>query len=203
MKLYDGGRAPNPRRVRIFLAEKGIEIPMVQIDLGALQQKSPEISALNPLMRVPILEFDDGSALCETVAICRYFEEIQPDPPLMGLDARDRADVEMWNRRMELNLSAAIAAVARHGNKAMAVLEPVQVPEWAEFNRQRIPDILKWLDGALAGRDYIAGPRYTIADITALCALDFMKVTKIPMGEENVNLLRWHRTVSERPSARA
>ncbi len=109
MKLYDGGRAPNPRRVRIFLAEKGLSVPMVQVDIMAGEQKAPEIAALNPMMRVPILEFDDGTVLSESVAICRYFEEMHPEPPLMGVDARDRATVEMWNRRMELNLGLAIA----------------------------------------------------------------------------------------------
>lgn len=203
MKLYDGGRAANPRRVRIFLAEKGISVPLVQVDLMALQQKTPEIMALNPLMRVPILELDDGTALTESVAICRYFEELHPEPPLMGTDARDRALVEMWNRRMELNLGAAIGAVARHGIKGMATLEPIQVPEWADFNRGLVPGLLQWLNDELAERDFIAGPRYTIADITALCMIDFMKVTKMPIGENNQNLLRWHRSVSDRPSAQA
>lgn len=203
MKLYDGGRAPNPRRVRIFLAEKGLSVPMVQVDIMALEQKAPEIAALNPMMRVPILEFDDGTVLSESVAICRYFEEIHPDPPLMGIDARDRATVEMWNRRMELNLGLAIAAVARHGNKAMAVLEPVQVPDWADLNRDLIPDLLALLNSELAGREFIAGPRYTIADITALCMLDFMKVTRIPIPEDHTHLLRWHGAVRGRPSAKA
>lgn len=203
MKLYDGGRAPNPRRVRIFLAEKGLSVPMVQVDIMALEQKAPEIAALNPMMRVPILEFDDGTVLSESVAICRYFEEMHPDPPLMGIDARDRATVEMWNRRMELNLGLAIAAVARHGNKAMAVLEPVQVPDWADLNRDLIPDLLALLNSELAGREFIAGPRYTIADITALCMLDFMKVTRIPIPEDHTHLLRWHGAVRGRPSAKA
>jgi len=203
MKLYDGGRAPNPRRVRIFLAEKGISIPVVPVDIMALEQKSPVIAGLNPMMRVPILELDDGSALAESVAICRYFEEIQPEPPLMGVDAKDRAVVEMWNRRMELNLGAAIGAVARHGNKGMATLEPVQVPEWADFNRTLVPGLLAWLNGELADREFIAGSRYSIADITALCMIDFMKVTRMPIGDDNIHVLRWHRTVSERPSAKA
>lgn len=203
MKLYDGGRAPNPRRVRIFLAEKGISVPVVPVDIMALEQKSPAVTALNPLMRVPILELDDGSALSESVAICRYFEELHPEPALMGTDALDRANVEMWNRRMELNLGAAIGAVARHGNKGMATLEPVQVPEWADFNRGLVPGLLSWLNEELAGREFIAGSRYTIADITALCMIDFMKVTKIPIGDTNRHLLRWHGAVSGRPSAKA
>lgn len=203
MKLYDGGRAPNPRRVRIFLAEKGISVPTVQIDIMALEQKGASIHALNPLMRVPILELNDGTAIAESVAICRYFEALHADPALMGRGAQDQALVEMWNRRMELNLGSAIGAVARHGNKGMVTLEPVQVPEWAEFNRLQVPGLLSWLNGELADREYIAGAHYSIADITALCMIDFMKVTKIPLGEDNVHLLRWHEAVSGRPSATA
>lgn len=203
MKLYDGGRAPNPRRVRIFLAEKGISVPMVQIDIMALEQKRAPIHALNPLMRVPILELDDGTAIAESVAICRYFEALHPDPALMGRGSLDQALVEMWNRRMELNLGAAIGAVARHGNKGMVTLEPVQVPEWADFNRAQVPGLLAWLNGELADREFIAGAHYSIADITALCMIDFMKVTKIPLGEDNVHLIRWHEAVSGRPSATA
>ena len=121
----------------------------------------------------------------------------------MGVDAVDRAVVEMWNRRMELNLGAAIAAVARHGIKGMAALEPEQLPQWAEFNRALVPGLLAWLNGELADREFIAGPRYSIADITALCMIDFMKLTRIPVGDDLVHLLAWHRAVSERPSAKA
>jgi glutathione S-transferase len=203
MKLYDGGRAPNPRRVRIFLAEKGVSVPTVQVDIMAGEQRSEAIARLNPLMRVPILELDDGTAIAESVAICRYFEEVQPDPPLFGTDARDKAIVEMWNRRLDLNLGLWVSSAARHGLESMAALEPVQVKEWAEFCRPRIVEFLDWLDRDLVGRDFIAGPRFTIADITALCVVDFMKVVRIRLEERHGTLRRWHETVSARPSAAA
>ncbi|MEM8813406.1 MAG: glutathione S-transferase family protein [Pseudomonadota bacterium] len=203
MRLYDGGRALNPRRVRIFLAEKGIDVPKVDIDVMAGDQRSPEIVALNPMMRVPILVLDDGTVISESIAICRYFEEIQPDPPLMGRDPVDKARVEMWNRQMELDLGYAILAVARHGHPALKPIEPIQLADWSDLNRKKIPDLLAFLDRELANKEFIAGDAYTIADITALCMLDFMKITKIPVPDHHTNLLRWRKSVSERPSARA
>ena len=129
MLLYDGGRAPNPRRVRIFLAEKGVEVPMKPVNMGELEHRSDEITSLNPLQRLPVLELDDGTILTESVAICRYFEALHPDPPLMGHDALDRAVVEMWNRRMELHLLATVANAFRHTHPAMQDWEVPQVQE--------------------------------------------------------------------------
>lgn len=203
VKLYDGGRAPNPRRVRIFLAEKGIEVPLEPIDIGALDQKSPEFTALNPYQRTPVLELADGTVISESVAICRYFEEIQPEPPLMGVDARDKAVVEMWNRRIELNLYNSAAAVFRHLHPAMATMEVPQIADWGEANRSKALEQIEFLDAELADRRYIAGDRYTIADISALCAIDFCKPAKIKVPEQLANLHRWHADVSARPSARA
>jgi glutathione S-transferase/endonuclease YncB( thermonuclease family) len=203
MKLIDGGRAPNPRRVRIFLAEKGIEIPLQPLDIGALEQKDESFRAINPMQRVPVLILDDGTAISESVAICRYFEEIQPEPPLMGTDPLDKALVEMWNRRMELNLMAGVAAAFRHLHPAMREMEVPQVPEWGEANKAKVMDLLKWLDEELAGRRFIAGDRFTIADITALVAVDFMKPAKLAVPEDHANLRRWHEEVSSRPSASA
>jgi glutathione S-transferase len=159
MKLYDSKMAPNPRRLRIFLAEKGIQIPDEQVDLAKAQNRAPEFLKINPYGGVPVLELDDGTNLAESVAICRYFEETHPEPRLMGVDARDKALVEMWQRRMELNLLAMVAGAA--------------------------------------------GERYTIADITALVAIDFAKLIKLRITPEQKNLARWHETVSSRPSAKA
>jgi glutathione S-transferase len=203
MKLIETARAPNPRRVRIFLAEKGIEIPTEQVDLGALEHKKPGFSDLNPMQRVPILVFDDGSTLCESVAICRYFEETQPEPPLMGRDARDKAFVEMWERRMEFEFLRKVMHVFRHTHPHMAELEVPQVAEWGEANRPRVEQMLEFLDGELAGRRFIAGDDYTIADITALVATDFLKPAKIERPESLTNLARWYEEVSSRPSAKA
>ena len=202
MRLYDGGRAPNPRRVRIFLAEKGMQVPIEHIDLASLQHKSAEFTALNPLQRVPVLVLDDGTVITESIAICRYFEGLRPEPPLFGRGAREEALVEMWNRRVELNLYQAVSAVFRHLHPAMKEME-AQIPEWGEANRPRVFEFLGLLDRELKDRMFVAGDHYTIADITTLVAVDFMRPAKLIMPEEFVNLRRWHGQVGERPSATA
>jgi glutathione S-transferase len=203
MKLYDGGRAPNPRRVRVYLAEKGITVPMQQVDLGTMAQKSPDYTAINPLQRVPALELDDGTILTESVAICRYFEVLQPEPPLFGVGAKEAAIVEMWQRRVELHLFWPVTQVFRHLHPAMKVMEVPQVPDWGEANKPRVMEFLTLLDAELKGRRYIAGDRYSVADITGLCAIDFMKPAKLAVPETMANLKRWHAEVSARPSAAA
>lgn len=203
MRLIETAPAPNPRRVRIFLAEKGIEIPTDQVDLGALEHKNPDFVSYNPMQRVPVLVLDDGSTLSETIAICRYFEETQPEPALMGVDARDKAHVEMWQRRMELELLYPVMHLFRHTHPHMAKLEVPQVAEWGEANRPRIVKMLEFLDGELANRKFIAGENYTIADITALVAIDFMKPAKVERPESLANLARWYDEVSSRPSTKA
>lgn len=203
MKLYDGGLAPNPRRVRIFLAEKSIEVPLVPVDMEEMGHRSAEITARNPLQRLPVLELDDGTILTETVAICRYFEGLQPEPPLMGVDVLDKAVVEMWSRRMELNLLAPVGHAFRHLHPAMIEWEVPQVPEWGEANKPKVIEVLKWLDVELTEREFIAGERYTIADITAMIAIDFMKPARITLPEECANVRRWYTNMRARPSARA
>jgi glutathione S-transferase len=203
MKLFDGGRAPNPRRVRVFLAEKGISVPLVPIDMGALEHKKEAISSRNPLMRLPVLEFDDGTILCESVAICRYFEELQPEPALFGRGALGKAMVEMWQRRMELNLLGAVAAAFRHIHPAMREWEIPQIPEWGEANKPKALDFLGILDRELASREFAAGDEYSIADITGLIAIDFMKPARIVVPEELAHVRRWHKAIAGRPSASA
>jgi glutathione S-transferase len=203
MKLYDSKAAPNPRRTRIFLAEKGIELPMKQVDIMAKQHYSPEYSAINPLQRMPALVLDDGTVISESIAICRYFEALQPEPPLFGIGAKDQAIVEMWQRRCELNLFFTVAHVFRHTHPAMKELEVPQVPTWAEANRPRVLDFLRILDAELGKHAFVAGERYTVADITALCSVDFMKPARIALPGELANLRRWHADVSARPSAKA
>src|SRR5437588_2946549 len=202
MKLYDGGRAPNPRRVRIFLSEKGMSIPVEKIDLAALQHKSAEFTALNPLQRVPVLVLDDGTVITESIAICRYIEGLRPEPPLFGRGALEEALVEMWNRRIELNLYQAVSAVFRHLHPAMKDMEE-QVPEWGEANKPRALDFLAFLDGELRDRLFIAGDHFTVADITGLVSVDFMKPAKVELAVAVTNIKRWHAQVSSRPSARA
>ena len=203
MKLYDGGRAPNPRRVKVFLAEKGITVPTEQVDLGKLAHKSPAYTSVNPLQRVPALELDDGTVLCESIAICRYFEQLQPEPALFGTGAKEMAIVEMWERRIEFHLLGPISHVFRNSHPAMKEMEVPQVPAWAEANKPRVMDFLALLDRELGARRYIAGEHYTVADITGMIAVDFMKPAKLAMPEGLNNLKRWHEDVSSRPSAKA
>ena len=203
MKLYDGGRAPNPRRVTVFLAEKGIEVEKVPVDMGQLGHKSEEVTRLNPLQRLPVLVLDDGTAISESVAICRYFEELHPESPLMGTDAKDKAIVEMWNRRMELIFLSAVANAFRHTHPAMKEWEVPQLAEWGEINRPKALNFLEMLDKELADREFIAGDRYTIADITGMIGIDFMKPAKIDRPEHLSNVMRWYQAVSSRPSAKA
>ncbi len=203
MKLYDGGKAPNPRRVRVFLAEKGIEVPLVPVDMGAMEHKKEPVTSRNPLQRLPILELDDGTILTESVAICRYFEELHPEPALFGRGALGKALVEMWQRRMELNLMAAVAQAFRHIHPAMKEWEVPQIAEWGEANKPKAVEFLRILDRELAGREFIAGDDYSIADITGMIAVDFMKPARIAVPEDMTNVVRWHRAVSARPSASA
>ncbi len=202
MKLYDSKVAPNPRRVRIFLAEKGIAVPTVQVDITKGEtRKSPYIDK-NPLGGLPMLELDDGTCIAETVAICRYFEAAQPSPALMGTDARDQAIVEMWQRRMELELFRYVTGCFQNTHDFFkGRIE--QVPAFGEVCRKTARTRLAWLDGNLGDRPFIAGDRYTIADITALCAIDFGRVVDIRIADEQKNLARWYESVSTRQSAKA
>ena len=203
MKLYDGGRAPNPRRVKIYLAEKGLTVPMEQVDLGQMAHKSEAFTAINPLQRVPALLLDDGTILCESMAICRYFEALHPEPPLFGEGPKEAAIVEMWQRRVELHLLLQVAHVFRNSHPAMKEMEVPQVPAWAEANKPRVMEFLALLDRELKDRKFIAGDRYTVADITGLVGVDFMKPAKLAVPDAMANLKRWHAEVSARPSAKA
>ena len=202
MKLYDSAMAPNPRRVRIFLAEKGIDVPKLQVDIAKAENRSAEFLKKNPLGGVPILELDDGTILSESVAICRYFEETKPEPNLMGRTAVEKAQIEMWQRRMELGLLSNTTGCFRNTHPFFKGRVP-QVPEYGAVCKEAAVKQLAWLDGELAGRKFIAGDRYSIADITALVGVDFGKVSDIRIAPEHKNLARWHQEVSARPSAKA
>jgi glutathione S-transferase len=203
MKLYDGGRAPNPRRVRIFLAEKGVTIPIEPVDLGAKEHRSPAYAVVNPMQQVPALALDDGTVLTESVAICRYIEALHPHPPLFGGGALGSALVEMWNRRVEHGLLLAVMAVFRHSHPGMRELEQPQVADWAEANRPRVLSFLRFLDGELGRRPFVAGADLSVADITALVAIDFLKPARLEVAGELANVRRWHAEMSARPSAAA
>ena len=202
MKLYDSALAPNPRRVRVFLAEKAIEVPIVPVDIVKAENRQPAFRAKNPLGAVPVLELDDGTFISESTAICRYFEELQPDPPLMGTDARDRAIVEMWLRRVEFEVAFPIMQTFRNTHDFFKGRIP-QVPEWGAVCKQKALEQLAWLDGEMADRPFVAGDRYTIADITLLIGVDFGRVSDIRIDPKHKNLTRWYGEASSRPSARA
>ncbi|MEQ1694667.1 MAG: glutathione S-transferase [Hyphomicrobiaceae bacterium] len=201
MQLIETKTAPNPRRVRIFLFEKGIVVPTENRDLGSL--KSADFTKINPEQRVPVLVLDDGTAICETVAICRYFEEIHPEPALMGRGATGRAVVEMWQRRVELGFFAHVAAAFRHKHSSMAALEVPQIPEWGEANKPKALEALAKFNAQLADTRFLAGDDYSIADITLMVAADFMKPARIARPDGLGHFDRWYAEVSARPSAAA
>ncbi|MDP6567623.1 MAG: glutathione S-transferase family protein [Alphaproteobacteria bacterium] len=210
MKLYDFSLAPNPRRVRIFLAEKGIEIPMVQVNTREAEQFSDWFQKINPRGTIPVLELDDGTLISESVAICRYFEETQPEPPLMGRDATDRAVVEMWNRRVEIEGIGAVAAVLRNTlpmfeDRAIAGIPSgvPQLPALAERGRGGYGIFLERLDERLGESRFIAGDGFTIADITAFVAIDTALRVEMGVPEARANVRRWQAEVAARPSASA
>lgn len=203
MKLYDSVRAPNPRRVRIFLAEKNIDVPRVTVDLAAFEHRSDDYTRRNPLQKTPALELDDGTVITESVAICRYFEEVHPEPPLFGRTPLEKALIEMWNRRVELGFMNEVQAVFRHGHPGMATHEIPQVQEWAEANKPKLLASLRLINDRLGETPYIAGEIYSIADITLLCAVDFMKPTRIKVPDDHTHILRWYESVNARPSAKA
>ena len=203
MKIYDFPQAPNPRRVRIFLAEKNIAIAYVHVDVYKGENRTTEFIEKNPLGGLPVLEFDDGTYLAESVAICRYFEGISPEPRLTGVDPRDIAFVEMWNRRMELEVFLPILNFLQHTSPFFKE-RLRQLPEFAEMRCNHGLKRIEWLDSILAQREFIAGDRYTIADITAQVGIDLrlnMAALKLPDGVRHVK--RWHEAVTKRPSAQA
>ncbi len=211
MKLFDFAPAPNPRRVRMFLAEKSVEIPMVQVNTREREQFDESFVAKNPLKAVPVLELDDGTYISESVAICRYIEEMHPEPALMGTDAKDKAIVEMWNRRVELLGYAAASEVVRNslpmfadrGLSGMPSGVP-QIPALVERGKQTLDRFFKLLDGQLAGTPFVAGTAFTIADITAFVTIEFAKRAEVEIpatGAEHVT--RWHAEIGSRPSASA
>ena len=203
MLFYDSPNpAPNPRRVRIFAAEKGIDLSSKEVSIPKREQKAPEYVAKNPRGQTPILELDDGTVIAESVAIMRYLEAEQPDPPLFGTTAREIAEIEMWNRRVEMILMPAIAAVWVHTHPFTAAL-PGRNAEWGESNRPRVVEGMRFFDGSLEGREYLAGSAFSAADILLLTTVDFAKFIGLDMPSECANLLRWHERVSARPSASA
>jgi glutathione S-transferase len=205
MKLHTSAKAPNPRRVDMFLAEKGIQdIERQLVDLNAGQHKEAAFRARNPLARVPVLELDDGRFLAESRAICTYLEFLHPEPNLMGRDGEERAFIEMADRQVEFSLFVIGANYIRHTHPGLAVLEQPQFPDFGKSQGERMLENARWLDGLLATRPYIAGERFTIADITAFCAIEFARLVKFRPAEAGLpHLAAWRDRIAERPSAAA
>ncbi len=199
MKLFDTPRAPNPRRVRIFMAEKGLHIPIVSIDLGKMEHKSDDYTTINPAQTTPALLLDDGTLITESVAICRYLEELHPQPPLFGTGAKERALVEMWQRKVEFGLFQMVAYTFRHSHPAMANREVPQIGQLAETSHAKALNFLKILDEKLGNTAFVAGNHFSIADITALVAVDFMKPAKIVMPDGLKHLGAWLEKIRARP----
>jgi glutathione S-transferase len=201
--LYnEANPAPNPRRVRIFLAEKAMSIPLVHVPMREGAHKSAEFKAKNSLGQIPVLELDDGSTLSESVAICRYLEELNPEPRLFGSDPWQRAVVDMWIRRIELTLANRIGAVWVNTHKYTARLG-TQYKDYGEAMRVRALEVMRWLDGEIDGREFISSQRYSMADIVALTTIDFGQFIGIEIPEDLERLRDWHKRVSARPSAAA
>ena len=202
MKIYEMKRAPNPRRVRMFMAEKGIldRAEFVQMDLENGENLTPEFAAKNPMKKVPVLELDDGTCIAETMAICRYFEELHPEHPLLGRDALEKAKVEQWLRWIEFYFFMPTGMCFQHTTGVFKD-RMTPIPEWGEECRKGVEKFFNFLDKHLEGRDYIASDQFTAADINVLCTIDFNKVNKIGIQPEQTNLQAWYERVSQRDSA--
>ena len=202
MKIFETRTAPSPRRVRIFLAEKNIPIEYVQLDIEKGENLSAQFRAKNPIGKIPILQLDDGVCISEAASICRYFEEIQPEPSLMGTTPLEKAQIDMWQRQVESYLFMQVGMCFQHTTGYFKDrMTPIK--EYGEVAGKNAVDFLEILERRLAESKFIAGETFSIADITALCAIDFARVVKLKIADEQQNLLRWYQSVSSRPSAKA
>lgn len=203
MKLYDSYRAPNPRRVRWFMAEKGIDdIEVINLDVFKGEHRTPEYLAKAGIANVPALELDDGTTITESLAICRYLESVYPEPNLFGRDPKETAVIEMWTRRAEMLVATPLMMTVRHSHPALAALD-TQVPEVAASNRQAAERALKLFDRQLASHPFIAGDRITMADICAVVSMDFARMVKFAVPEGLTNVERWRGEMNARPAAKA
>ena len=202
MKLYGAAMpAPNPRRVRMFLAEKGIDLPETPVNLREREHKSADYRAKNSLGQIPTLELDDGTTISETVAICRYFEELHPTPPMFGTTPLEKARIDMWVRRIEFIVMSPVGNYWRHAHPFTAALL-THNKDIGESNVAAYAGALKWLDGELAGKSFIVGDTLTMADICALSTIDFATWIGLAIDPALTNLTAWHERISARPSSK-
>ena len=202
MKLYDSTIAPNPKRVRMFLAEKGIDVPREQVDIGKAEHLAPTFLKINPMGKLPVLELDDGTHVAESLAICEYFEDQQPEPALIGTTPTEKACVRMWERRMELEIMYPMLGAFRNSSEFFKG-RIHQTPEIVKPFRAATAKRLAWLDGELGGREFVAGERFSVADITLFCTVEFGKAVGEKYDGSLTNLVRWNDAVAARPSAAA
>jgi glutathione S-transferase len=202
MKIYDTKTAPSPRRVRIFLAEKNIPMDYVQVDLQKGENISPDMRAKNPVGKIPVLELDDGTCISESASICLYFEELYPEINMLGKTPLEKASIDMWHRQVELYFFGQVGMCFQHTTGYFKDrMTPVK--EYGEVAGKNAINFLNVLEKRLASSEYIAANRFTIADITAMCAVDFARVVNIKISDKQPNLQRWYAAVSSRPSAKA
>ncbi|MBI1181858.1 MAG: glutathione S-transferase [Alphaproteobacteria bacterium] len=202
LTLFNNPRGSNPKRVRMYLAEKGLDIPLRNVDFGALEHRTEEFRAINPMATLPVLRLEDGSYLSESYAICRYLEELYPEPPLFGTTPKERAVIEMWNRRIELDVAVYATSFVKHQSPFFAGTL-TQVPDYVEACRIDAMKKFDWLDEELATRDYLAGDAFTVVDISAYCRLETGKSAGLFFADRHENLLRWWARIEARPSAAA
>ena len=205
MKLYnEDNPAPNPRKVRIFLAEKGLSVPMERVRMMRREHKAPEFLKKNSLGQVPVLELDDGTCLSESIAICRYLEELNPTRPLFGRNAFERAQTEMWIRRAEFRLWNPMGQVWINADPRTAAVNPNQFKDYGEHSKKVVANAMRWIDRELDdGREFLVDSYFSMADIVLLCGVDFAKFVNMDMPEDAAHLKAWHARVSARPSASA
>jgi glutathione S-transferase len=203
MRLYNS-IGPNPRVVRTFMAERGIDVPKIEIDLRGGENRQPAFLAKNPAGQLPALELDDGTVLAEVTAICEYLDEITPGPSLIGATPEQRAETRMWTRRIDLNIVEPMANGFRFGDGLKLFQNRIHcIPQAADDLKQIAQERLTWLDGLIAGREFICGARLTLADILLFCFLDFFDGVRQPINQANRNIVAWHARMKARPSAAA
>lgn len=202
--LYDApSPAPNPRRVRIYLAEKGLSVPVQSLSIVAGEHKGDEFVAKYPPGQLPVLALDDGRMIGESVAICRYFEALHPEPPLFGTDPVSIAEIDMWMRRVEFTLMMPVGNIWAHTHPFTARVVKPQYKDFGESNRPRVDGALRRFDKVFEGSEYLAGAAYSVADILLLTTIDFATFIGAGMADDTPELAAWHARVSARPSASA